>query len=147
MRTFTHAFFSMAVALWAVPAWQTVVLAPMTTLFIDILGHSRNHGMPRRGWVTHDWVLSLFVFVIPLSLLYSFTFFFAVSFLTAFIINAITLYTHLMLDSITGHTFIMRRVVGNAYVGWDNPLVNISFLVLGAVLIVTLAYLKIHSLS
>ena len=144
MRIITHAFFSTAVALWVVPTWQTFVLASLTTLFIDILGHSKNHGIPHRIWVTHDWVYSLFIFIIPLSLLYSFTFFFAVSFLTAFIINAITLYTHLMLDSITGRTFIMRRPVGHAYVEWDNPLVNILFIALSGALIVTLAYLKFH---
>jgi len=144
MRIITHAFFSTAVALWVVPTWQTFVLASLTTLFIDILGHSKNHGIPHRIWITHDWVYSLFIFIIPLSLLYSFTFFFAVSFLTAFIINVITLYTHLMLDSITGHTFIMRRPVGHAYVGWDNPLVNMLFIALSGALIVTLAYLKFH---
>jgi hypothetical protein len=144
MRIITHAFFSTAVALWVVPTWQTFVLASLTTLFIDILGHSKNHGIPHRIWITHDWVYSLFIFIIPLSLLYSFTFFFAVSFLTAFIINAITLYTHLMLDSITGRTFIMRRPVGHAYVEWNNPLVNMLFIALGGALIVTLAYLKFH---
>lgn len=144
MRIITHAIFSTAVALWVVPTWQTFVLASLTTLFIDILGHSKNHGIPHRIWITHDWVYSLFIFIIPLSLLYSFTFFFAVSFLTAFIINAITLYTHLMLDSITGRTFIMRRPVGHAYVEWNNPLVNMLFIALSGALIVTLAYIKFH---
>ena len=54
---------------------------------------------------------------------------------TALIINTTTLYTHLMLDGITGHTFILTKRIGHAIVEWDNPVANGLFTALGIVLI------------
>jgi len=136
MRVLTHVVFSTATALWVVTTWQTLLLSPLTTVLIDALGHTRSHGIPRRVWLTHDWVLSLPIFILPLSWLYTWAPIIHVSLLTALIINAVTLYTHLMLDAITGHTFFMTRRVGHAIVRWDNPIANWLFIILGIALIV-----------
>jgi hypothetical protein len=135
MRVHTHVVFSTAVALWFVTTWQTVLLSPLTTVLIDALGHTKNHGIPHRIWLTHDWLLSLPIFILPLSWVYTWTPLFHVTLLTAFIINTTTLYTHLMLDGMTGHTFIMTKRIGHAIVEWDNPVANGLFIVLGIVLI------------
>jgi len=144
MRVLTHVVFSTAVALWVVTTWQTLLLSPLTTVLIDVLGHSKRHGIPHRIWLTHDWVLSLIIFALPLSWLYTQSPIFHVSLLTALIINAVTLYTHLMLDAITGHTFFMTRRVGHAIVRWDDPVVNWLFLILGITLMAMLGYYKLH---
>ena len=93
MRVHTHIVFSTAVALWLVTAWQTLLITPLTTILIDMLGHSRSHGIPRRIWLTHDWLLSLPIFILPLSWVYTWTPLIHVPLLTAFIINAVTLHT------------------------------------------------------
>lgn len=144
MRIHTHAVFSTAVALWLATTWQTALLAPLTTFLIDALGHSRNHGIPHRIWLTHDWLLSLFIFVLPLSWVYSWTPLIHVPLTTALIINTTTLYTHLMLDGITGHTFILTKRVGHAYIEWDNPVANGLFIIVSVVLVIMLGYYKIH---
>jgi len=146
MRVHTHVVFSTAVALWFVTAWQTALLAPLTTFLIDALGHSKNHGIPRRTWLTHDWLLSLIIFILPLSWVYTWTPLIHVPLLTALGINAVTLYTHLMLDGITGHTFFLTKRIGHAYVEWNNPIANGLFIVLGIVLIFALGYYKFHLL-
>jgi len=135
MRVLTHVVFSTAVALWFVTTWQTVLLSPLATVLIDALGHTKNHGIPHRIWLTHDWLLSLPIFILPLSWVYTWTPLFHVTLLTAFIINTTTLYTHLMLDGMTGHTFIMTKRVGHAIVEWDNPVANTIFVFIGIVLI------------
>ena len=144
MRVHTHVVFSTAVALWAITTWQTALLAPLTTFLIDALGHSKNHGIPHRIWLTHDWILSLPIFILLLSWIYSWVSLFHVSLLTALIINTTTLYTHLIADCISGHTFILTKRVGHAYVEWDNPIANGLFIVLGIVLIFALGYYKFH---
>jgi len=146
MRVHTHVVFSTAVALWIVTAWQTVLIAPLTTFLIDALGHSRSHGIPRRIWLTHDWLLSLFIFVLPLSWVYTWTPLIHVPLTTALIINTTTLYTHLMLDGFTGHTFFLTKRVGHAIVEWDNPVANGLFTFIGIVLIAMLGYYKLHLL-
>ena len=146
MRIHTHVVFSTAVALWFITAWQTALIAPLTTILIDMIGHSRSHGIPHRIWLTHDWLLSLPIFILPLSWVYTWSPLFHVSLLTALGINAITLYTHLMLDGISGHTFFLTKRIGHAYVEWDNPVANGLFIVLGAVLIFALGYYKFHLL-
>jgi len=146
MRVRTHVVFSTAVALWLVTAWQTLLITPLTTILIDMLGHSRSHGIPRRIWLTHDWLLSLFIFVLPLSWVYTWTPLIHVPLTTAFIINAVTLYTHLMLDGITGHTFFLTKRIGHAIVEWDNPVANGLFIALGLILVLALGYYKLHLL-
>jgi hypothetical protein len=146
MRAHTHVVFSTAVALWAVTSWQTALLAPFTTILIDMLGHSRSHGIPHRTWLTHDWVLSLPIFILPLSWVYTWTPLIHVPLTTALTINAVTLYTHLMLDGITGHTFILMKRVGHAYIDWDNPVANGLFIALGLILVLALGYYKLHLL-
>jgi len=123
-----------------------VLIAPLTTFLIDALGHSRSHGIPRRIWLTHDWLLSLFIFVLPLSWVYTWTPLIHVPLTTALIINTTTLYTHLMLDGFTGHTFFLTKRVGHAIVEWDNPVANGLFTFIGIVLIAMLGYYKLHLL-
>jgi len=146
VRVHTHVVFSTAVALWLITAWQTALLASLTTVLIDALGHTKNHGVPHRIWLTHDWLLSLFIFILPLSWVYTWVPLFHTSLLTALGINAITLYTHLMLDSITGHTFFLTKRIGHAYVEWDNPIANGFFIALGLILVLALGYYKFHLL-
>jgi hypothetical protein len=146
MRLNTHIAFSTAVALWLATTWQTALLSPLTTLLIDTLGHNRKHGIPHRIWLTHDWLLSLFIFVLPLSWVYTWAPLIHVPLTTALIINTTTLYTHLVLDGFTGHTFILMRRVGRAYIEWDNPVANGLFIIIGVVLIVMLGYYKFHLL-
>jgi hypothetical protein len=141
MKLKTHIIFSMAVALWFATTWQAVVLSPITTYLIDAIGHSRRHGMPRRTWVTHDWVLSMLTLVLPLSWLYTLI---HIPLTTALIINAATLYSHLALDAVTGHTFIATRKIGHAIFEWDDPKINALFAALGAALIIALGYFKLH---
>jgi hypothetical protein len=145
MRLSTHIAFSTAVVLWLATTWQTALLSPLTTLLIDALGHNMNHGIPHRTWLTHDWVLSLPIFILPLSWVYTWTPLIHVPLTTALIINTTTLYTHLMLDGFTGHTFILMRRVGHAYIEWDNPVANGLFIVISIVLIIMLGYYKFHA--
>ena len=132
--------------MWLITAWQTALLAPLTTVLIDALGHNRSHGIPHRIWLTHDWVLSLFIFVLPLSWVYTWTPLIHVPLTTALIINTTTLYTHLMLDGFTGHTFILTKRIGHAIVEWDNPVANGLFTALGLILVLALGYYKFHLL-
>jgi hypothetical protein len=144
MRVHTHVVFSTAVALWLATMWQTALLAPFTTILIDMIGHSRSHGIPHRIWLTHDWLLSLPIFILPLSWVCTWTPLIHVPLTTALIINATTLYTHLMLDGFTGHTFVLMKRVGHAYVEWNNPVANGFFIVLGLMLVLALGYYKFH---
>ena len=144
MKIHTHIVFSTVVALWLVTTWQTAFIAPLTTVLIDALGHSRSHGIPHRIWLTHDWLLSLPIFILPLSWVYTWTPLIHVPLLTALAINAITLYTHLMLDGITGHTFFLTKRIGHAYIEWDNPIANGLFIALGLMLVLSLGYYKFH---
>ena len=146
MKLRTHIVFTTAVALWLATTWQTALLSPLTTFLIDTLGHSRNHGIPHRTWLTHDWVLSMPLFVLPLSWVYTWTPLIHVPLLTALTINTVTLYTHLVLDGLSGHTFILAKRVGHAYIEWNNPVVNGLFIALGIALIIALGYYKFHLL-
>jgi len=146
MRVHTHVVFSTAVALWLITTWQTALIAPLTMVLIDMLGHTKNHGIPHRIWLTHDWLLSPFIFILPLSWVYTWVPLIHVPLLTALIINTTTLYTHLMLDGITGHTFFLMKRIGHAYIEWNNPVANGFFIALGIILVLALGYYKFHLL-
>ena len=146
MRVHTHVVFSTAVVLWLATTWQTALLAPFTTILIDMIGHSRSHGIPHRIWLTHDWLLSLPIFILPLSWVYTWVPLIHVSLLTALVINTVTLYTHLMLDGITGHTFFLTKRIGHTYIEWNNPVANGFFIALGIILVLALGYYKFHLL-
>jgi len=137
VRLVTHMVFSFAVAMWLVPivyAPYTLMASVLTTVFIDMIGHTRNHGVIRRTWVTHDWLLSALTTVVPLSIVY--TLMFPVPIINLLIINETTLITHLMLDAITGHTFLLTRRLSGGGIEWDDPWANTAFIVLGLLLIV-----------
>jgi hypothetical protein len=84
--------------------------------------------------------------VLPLSWVYTWTPLIHVPLTTALIINTTTLYTHLMLDGFTGHTFILTKRIGHAIVEWDNPVANGLFTALGLILVLALGYYKFHLL-
>ena len=137
MRLATHVVFSSAVAMWLVPieyAPYTFMTSVLTTVFIDMIGHTRKHGVVRRTWVTHDWLLSTLTTVVPLSIIYASMF--PVPIINLLIINETTLITHLMLDAITGNTFLLTRRLRGGGVEWDDPWANTAFIILGLLLIV-----------
>jgi hypothetical protein len=137
VRLVTHMVFSFAVAMWLVPIAYvpyTLMASVLTTVFIDMIGHTRNHGVIRRTWVTHDWLLSALTTVVPLSIVY--VLMFPVPIINLLIINETTLITHLMLDAITGHTFLLTHKLRGGGVEWNDPWANAAFIALGLLLIV-----------
>jgi hypothetical protein len=126
---------SSLVALWLTFAVNTL---------IDVFGHTRKNDIPIRSFITHSvftaplWgaAVGIATIILPYSV-------FNLSVDSAFELLGAGLgvtiaYTHLLLDALTqagvylGH----RRRIAIAHMSYDNPALNLAFVVLGLLLLV-----------
>ena len=146
MRLVTHVLFTMGlIALlltyYSVPISAMAVFVPMAgviQMFIDAIGHTRNHGYVHRTWVTHDLILSLLTVVAPFTYVLVWM---NEPLLTSLITATASLYSHLMLDYMTGGLFILTRRIHGLGIEYDNPVANGLFTLIGVVM---LAYVFIY---
>ncbi len=126
---------SLLVALWLTFAVNTV---------IDVLGHRRKNDIPIRSFVTHSvftaplWGASVGIatIILPYSV-------FNLSAGPPFELlgaglGVIIAYSHLLLDALTqAGVYLGRRRIAIAHMSYDNPALNLAFIVLGLLLLAT----------
>ena len=140
MKLITHVMFNMGLLAYLLVRLSTpmtwlymlISVGVVTQFYIDLLGHTRNHGFTHRSWVTHDAVLSLATVVAPFTAL---TMLLGVNYLLGVFTGLVSLYSHLFLDYMTGNVFVLARRVHGYYIEYDNPVANALFIVIGLVLI------------
>ena len=125
---------SLLVALWLTFAVNTL---------IDVFGHRRKNDVPVRSFVTHSvftaplWgaLVGIATIILPYSV-FSLPADSAFELLGAGLGVAIA-YTHLLLDALTqAGVYLGRRRIAIAHMSYDNPALNLAFIVLGLLLLV-----------
>jgi Protein of unknown function (DUF1286) len=129
---------SLFVALWLTFAVNTL---------IDVFGHTRKNDVPIRSFVTHSvftaplWgaAVGLVTIIVPYSV-------FNISADSAFELLGAGLgvtiaCTHLLLDAFTqAGVYLGRRRIAIAHMSYDNPALNLAFIVLGLLLLAAAFY-------
>jgi hypothetical protein len=132
-RTGHLSVLSFLVALWLTFAVNTLV---------DVFGHTRKNDIPTRSFITHSvftapiWgaALGIATIIVPYSV-------FNLSADSAFELLGVALgvtvaYTHLLLDAFTqAGIYLGRRRIAIAHMSYDNPGLNLAFIVLGLLLL------------
>jgi hypothetical protein len=153
LKSNTHNLFSIGLMIWIItlfgdPLVVMLLLAAVATVFtnaiIDELGHTTTDGVPRRRFLTHSIITAPFwgaaawalVFIVPATSLGLFPpdpvllWFFAS-------LGVLAAWSHLLLDSLTESgvfAFSFRRQA-LAHFAYDNWTLNLSFSLLGVVLL------------
>ncbi len=124
---------SLLVALWLTFAVNTL---------IDVFGHTRKNGIPIRSFVTHSvftaplWgaAVGIATIILPYSV-FNFSADSAFELLGA-ALGVTIASTHLLLDAFTqAGVYLGRRRIAIAHMSYDNPALNLAFVVLGLLLL------------
>ncbi|MBI3022137.1 MAG: DUF1286 domain-containing protein [Thaumarchaeota archaeon] len=152
MKSLTHNLFSAGLGLYLVsrsglPLLLELLLVAWLSLainwVIDILGHKKSGGIPIRTFVTHSiftaplWggLVGLATILVPQNVL-------SIHVSSTLTLLAITTSMmiaclHLLLDSLTeGGVYLGRRRIAIAHFSYNNPVLNLGFMIIGATLLI-----------